>query len=332
MIIRDVMPNFDLYRPTTIADAVDLAATNGKNGWILAGGNDSLSWFKDRIKRPSAVIDLGAIDELRGIRQTSDGGVEIGAMTPLSEVAQNSTIQGSYRVLADAAGKTAHPQIRNFGTIGGNLSQDTRCWYYRSGLPCYRAGGNTCFANTPEGQNRDYALFLTDRCVTVSPSDTAPAAVALDAVMVVQNRRGERTVPAGQYFIGPSTDITRMTILEPGDILTAIRLPQVWAGAKFYFEKASDRGVDFPLVNVASAIKVGAGGTVSDCRLVVNSVSCIPYRVPAAEDAVKGQTISQDVATVAGQVSTNGASPLKYNGFKIPLMQNLVMRAVRDAT
>lgn len=331
MLIRDVMPAFQLFQPKTVADAVALAAEHGKDAWKLAGGNDSLSWFKERIKRPKVVIDLNGIGEMKGVRETPTG-IEIGALTSLSAVAQHPLIRSKYRLLADAAIKVASPQIRNSGTIGGNVSQDSRCWYYRYGTPCYRAGGNTCFADTPTGQNREHALFLTDRCVTVSPSDTAPAHVALDATMIIHNRNGERSVAAHDFFIGPSVDITRLTVLEPGDILTAIRLPKSWAGAKFYFEKVTDReAFDFPLVNVAAAFRLGADQAVEDCRIVVNGVAAVPYRVPAAESAVKGKKIDAEVAKVAGAVSTRGARPLNYNGFKVPAMQNLIMRAIRDA-
>lgn len=331
MIIKDVMPSFELYQPKTVADAVALADRHGKDAWKMAGGNDSLDWFKDRIKRPKVVIDLTGIAEMKGVRETPDG-VEIGALTTLTELSENPIIRGKYRLLADAAGRVASPQIRNSGTVGGNVSQDARCWYYRYGLPCYRAGGNTCFSDTPTGMNREHALFNADRCVAVSPSDTAPTMVALEAKMVVHSTSGERVIDADKYFIGPSVDITHLNVLQPGDVLTAIRLPKTWAGAKFYFEKATDRNAwDFPLVNVAAALKVGADGKVQDARVVVNGVAATPYRVHAAEDAVKGQKVDAALAKVAGQVSTRGAHTLNYNHFKIPLMQNLIMRAVRDA-
>ena len=332
MLIKDVMPDFELYQPTSVADAVSLAGRFGKDGWVLAGGNDSLSWFKDRIKRPKAVIDLRGVKEMRGIKETGDG-IEIGAMTPLADVATNKLVTGSYRLLADAAGKVASPQIRNSGTIGGNVSQDSRCWYYRYGLPCYRANGNTCFSDTPDGQNREHAIFLADRCVTVSQSDTAPAVVALDAEMVIRNGKGERVVKAADFFIGPNVDITHLNILKPGDVLVAIRLPKAWAGAKFYFEKVTDRNAwDFPLVNVAAAMQVGGDGAVKDARVVVNGVSAIPYRVAAAESVVAGQKVDAKLAEVAGAASTRGAKALNYNGYKIPLMQKLITRAVRDAS
>src|SRR5216683_2277667 len=224
MMIKDVMPSFELFQPTSLRDAFALLDRYGKDGWKMAGGYDSLSWFKERIKRPKAVIDLNGIAELKGIRETADG-IEIGALTTLAEIERNPVIQAKYRLLADAAGKVASPQIRNAGTIGGNASQDARCWYYRSGLPCYRAGGNTCFADTPQAVNREHALFDSDRCVAVSPSDTAPALVALDAKMVIRSSKGERVADTEGFFIGPKTDITQMTSLKPEEILTAIRLP-----------------------------------------------------------------------------------------------------------
>ena len=222
--------------PRRVADAVALLDQYKKDAWKLAGGNDSLSWFKDRIKRPKVVVELTGIAEMKGVKETADG-IEIGALTTLSEIEKNPIVNKSYKLLAEAAGRVASPQIRNTGTIGGNVSQDARCWYYRSGLPCYRAGGNTCFADTPEGQNREHALFDANRCVAVSPSDMAPTMIALDAKMVIRNAKGERVVGAEDFFIGPSIDIIRMTQMQPEDLLVAIRIPKEWAGARFYFEK-----------------------------------------------------------------------------------------------
>jgi xanthine dehydrogenase YagS FAD-binding subunit len=331
MMIKDVIPGFELYRPTTVADAVALLDQHKKDAWKLAGGNDSLSWFKDRIKRPKVVVDVSAVAEMKGIKETADG-IEIGALTTLTEIEKNPLVTKSYRLLADAASKVASPQIRNTGTIGGNVSQDARCWYYRSGLPCYRAGGNTCFADTPEGQNREHAIFDANRCVAVSPSDLAPVIVALDAKLVIRNAKGERVVPAEEFFIGPRIDITSMTQMQPEDLLVAIRIPKQWAGARFYFEKVADRNTwDFPLVNVAVAVKADAGGVVQDARVAVGGVSCTPRRVGVAEETIKGKKIDQELAELAGQSTTRGARPLNYNHYKVPLMANLVLRSLRDA-
>src|SRR6201995_3103538 len=290
MIVKDIMHTFELYQPKQLADALTLLDRHRADGWKLAGGNDSLSWFKERIKRPKAVIDLGGIAELKGIRETPDG-IEIGALTTLTEIERNPVIRAKYRLLADAAGKVASPQIRNAGTLGGHASQDARCWYYRSGLPCYRAGGNTCFADTPQGVNREHALFDSDRCVAVTPSDTAPALVALDAKFVIKSSKGERVASVEDFFIGPKTDITRMTSLAPQEILTAIRIPKTWAGAHFYFEKVADRNAwDFPLVNVAAAMTVN-NGMIENCRIACGGVSAVPRRLLAVEGIVKGKPL-----------------------------------------
>jgi xanthine dehydrogenase YagS FAD-binding subunit len=327
--IHDVMPAFELFQPASIDDALSLLDRYRRNVWVLAGGLDTFDWLKDRNKRPQVVIDLSGVEALRGITASPDGGLEIGATTTLTEIANHPAVKEKFRLLADAAGLVASPQIRNQGTVGGNIAQDTRCWYYRSGWTCYRAGGNICYADTPTSINREHAIFDANRCVAVNPSDTAPALVALDAQMVIRNAGGERVVPAETFFIGPSVDITRMTVLEPGDLLTSIRIPATWAGATFYFEKVRDRQVwDFPLVNVASALKVSAG-RIEQARIVVNAVAAHPMRLHAVEDAVAGQTQSEETAAMAGELAVAGAEPLAHNGYKIPLMRNLVKRALR---
>lgn len=329
-VIRDVIPAFELFQPTSVDDAQALQSRYGGKAWVLAGGLDSFDWFKDRIKRPEVVIDLSQVRELRGIRAAGDG-LEIGAMTTLTEVVRHPVVREKFGILPNAAEAAASPQIRNQGTIGGNVSQDARCWYYRGGWPCYRAGGNICYADTPTGLNREHAILDADRCVAVSPSDTAPALIALDAKMVVRTPKGERVVDAENYFIGPATDITRMTILKPGDLLTSIRIPGTWAGAQFYFEKVRDRNVwDFPLVNVASAI-VMSGNNIQRIRIAVNGVAAHPVRLTAVEAAVTGKARSEETADMAGQLAIQGVEPLQYNGFKVPLLRNLVKRAIRGA-
>jgi xanthine dehydrogenase YagS FAD-binding subunit len=327
-VIRDVMPAFELFQPASIDAALELLDRHGSGAWVLAGGLDSFDWLKDRIKRPSAVVDLSAIAELKGIRARGDG-LEIGAMTTLTEVVRHPVINERYSILLKAAEAAASPQIRNQGTIGGNVTQDTRCWYYRAGWSCYRAGGNICYADTPTAINREHAILGADRCVAVNPSDTSPALIALEAEMVIRSRNGERVVAAEDYFVGPGTDITRMTVLRTGELLTAIRLPGTWAGAQFYFEKVADRNVwDFPLVNVASAA-VMSGDTVSRMRIAVNGVAPTPLRLAAVENAVRGRRRDEATATAAGELAIAGAVPLHHNAYKVPLLRNLVKRAVR---
>jgi xanthine dehydrogenase YagS FAD-binding subunit len=292
-IVHDVIPPFQLFQPTTLDEAADLLRAHGDQAWVMAGGMDSFDWLKDRTKRTDTVIELSQVEELKGIRER-DGGLEIGAMTTLTDVAESAVVRERFGLLAEAASLVASPQIRNQGTLGGNISQDTRCWYYRSGWTCYRAGGNTCYADTPSAVNREHAILHASRCVAVNPSDTAPALVALDAQMVIRNGDKERVVEAVDYFVGPEVDIRHMTILEPGDLLTAIRVPSTWAGSRFYFEKVRDRNVwDFPLVNVASAVKE-SGGRIQDLRVVVGAVAARPLRLVSVERALSGQLLGAE--------------------------------------
>jgi xanthine dehydrogenase YagS FAD-binding subunit len=322
------MPAFELFQPASIDAALELLDRHGSSAWVLAGGLDSFDWLKDRIKRPSVVVDLSAIAELKGIRTRGDG-LEIGAMTTLTEVVRHPAIKERYSILLQAAEAAASPQIRNQGTIGGNVTQDTRCWYYRAGWSCYRAGGNICYADTPTAINREHAILGADRCVAVNPSDTSPALIALEAEMVIRGRDGERVVAAEDYFVGPGTDITRMTVLRSGELLTAIRVPGTWAGARFYFEKVADRNVwDFPLVNVASAA-VMSGDTVTRMRIAVNGVAPTPLRLTTVENAVRGRRRDESTASAAGELAIAGAVPLHHNAYKVPLLRNLVKRAVR---
>ena len=326
-VIRDVMPAFQLFQPTSVADAQKLLEQHGHDAWVMAGGMDSFDWLKDRIKKPKALVDLSGIEELRGVRTTSDG-IEIGAMTTLTEVVRNPIIKEKYGLLTQAAELVASPQIRNQGTLGGNVSQDARCWYYRAGWPCYRAGGNICYADTPVGRNREHAILHAERCVAVNPSDSAPALIALDAKFVVQTPKGERVINAEDYFVGPDIDITRMTVIRHGHLLTAIRIPSTWAGANFYFEKVRDRNVwDFPLLNVASAMKL-SGDTIQDIRIAVNAVAARPLRLKEVEDSIRGKQRSDATGEMAGKLAVQGAVPLQFNAYKVPLMRNLVKRAI----
>ena len=324
----DVMPDVQLYQPAELDDALNLADQHGDKGWILGGGQDTYGWLKDRAKNPQAMIDLTGIDALRGVRETSDG-IEIGATTTLREVIRDERIKRDYSLLVSAADVVASPQIRNVGTLGGNLTQDTRCWYYRRGLDCYRAGGNTCYANSTESMNREHCVFGASRCVAVSPSDTAIALTALDAKMVIQSLDGERVVTADEFFVGPDTHITSMTSLGRREILTAIRIPAKWAGKKFYFEKVADRNVwDFALVSIAAAMSID-GDAIADSRFVLGGVSCTPHRLRNVERAARGKSLSEESAAALASLASEGAQPLKYNHYKLPLMENLVRRATR---
>jgi len=328
MAAHDVMPDIELFQPVTVEDASAIAARLDGAGWILAGGQDTYGWLKDRAKHPGAMIDLAAIEGINGINATASG-ISIGAMTTLRDVTRDPLIAEKFPILAQAAGRVASPQIRNQGTLGGNVAQDTRCWYYRRGLSCYRAGGNICYANSPEGMNREHALFGASRCVAVSPSDTATALVALDATMVIHRDGREQRVAAEQFFIGPAINITHMTVLRPGDILTHVEIPNTWANTESYFEKVADRDVwDFALVSIAAVMKTN-GGVINDSRIVCGAVECVPKRLRSVEQALRGKPRNEQTADAVAGLASSGARTLNHNQFKVPLMENLVRRALR---
>jgi len=322
------MPEVQLYQPVELGDALNLADELGEDGWLLGGGQDTYGWLKDRAKQPTAMIDLNGIEALRGIRDTNDG-IEIGAATTLRDIIRDEHINRDYSLLAQAANRVASPQIRNVGTLGGNLSQDARCWYYRRGLACYRAGGNTCYADGPEAMNREHAIFDASRCVAVSPSDTATALVALEATMVAESVSGRRIIAAEDFFVGPDTHIEQMTSLDTGEILTAVHIPSKWASQRFYFEKVADRDVwDFALVSIAVAMSMD-GDSIADCRIVCGGVACTPHRLTDVEQAARGMSLGEQTAEAVAAIASAGAKPLNYNHFKMPLMENLVRRAMR---
>ncbi len=297
-MLRDMIPRFELFQPPDLTSALALLDRFGERAWPLAGGYDSLDWFKDRVKEPAAIIDLEGIDELRGIRENG-GAIEIGALTTLTDVERHDKLRRDFTLIADAARWVASPQIRNAATLGGNLCQDARCWYYRQGLACYRAGGNVCYADTPQGLNREHCLFGASRCVAVTPSDTAPALVALDASIVIKSARGERVVSAEDFFMR--------------------------------FEKVADRNTwDFALVNVAAAMRTD-GERIQDVRVACGGVACTPLRLRQVEAFLTGRRRDDESADRAGALAVEGAKALNHNHFKIPLLENLVRRAVRGA-
>ena len=275
------------------------------------------------------MVDLSGVAELRGIKE-ANGGLEIGAMTTLTEVANHALVKERFALLAEAAGLVASPQIRNQGTLGGNVAQDARCWYYRAGWPCYRAGGNICYADTPTAINREHAIFEADRCVAVNPSDTAPALVALDAQMVVNARR-TRSGHAGRGVLRrPGVDITRMTALRPGDLLTAIRIPgDVGGQAVLLREGPRPRGVGLR----AAQRRLGhqrSGNTIGDCRIVVNGVAARPYRLEAVESVLKGRARNEETADGRGDrgAGRGAAAAQRLQG---AADEGLVKRAIRGA-
>ena len=328
-LVHDVIPPFQLFQPGSIDDALDLLDARGAEAWVIAGGMDSFDWLKDRTKRTSAVVELSQVAELRGIRDAG-GGLEIGAMTTLTEVAEHPLVRERFGLLAEAAGLVASPQIRNQGTLGGNVSQDTRCWYYRRGWSCYRAGGNICYADTPTAVNREHAILGADRCVAVSPSDTAPALIALDAQMVIRRRGAERVVERGRLLPGPRHRHHAHDGAAAGR--AAHRHPHpgdVGRGALLLREGARSPGVGLP----AGERRLGDQG---ERRTHQRGAHRRRRRGGAAAAADGGGSRRWPARRSPrrrrrGPASwpSPGPQALRFNAYKIPLMRNLVRRAVR---
>lgn len=316
---------FVYHAPTSVHDALALAEHHRGNFAYLAGGCDVLDMMKRQWNTSGNVIDLKQIDGLDGIHKQTNG-VTIGALTKLAQI-QQSDLGGSLLAVKDAAARVASPQIRNMGTIGGNLLQDSRCPYYRGPFFCYRHGGIVCDAH--HGINREHAIFGGDRCYTVSPSDLAPVVVALEATIHFQDGRGEHTMAAHELFIPPSRDITTLHSLKDGPIMTGIEFP-THPGRRSHFIKETVRNSwDFARASIAVALEL-QDGIARNVRIVIGAVAAIPWRNLPAERAVEGSRLDTDTIDRAVEASVQGAKPLKYNEYKIGLTRKLVRQALTE--
>lgn len=319
-----MLPAFAYVRPRTVNLAVNQLAQKGARAH--AGGTDLLGCLRDHVFSVDRVVSLGGIEELRGITATPDGGLRIGALATVAEVAGHETIKEKYAALTRAAAVVASPQLRNQGTIGGNICQRPRCWYFRGEYECARKGGGMCYAIN--GDNRYHAIFGGSGCYVVHPSDTAPALVALGASIRVQGPQGTRLVPADTFFVGPDKDVTRENVVAAGEIVTEILLPAPVAGAKSTYRKVRARGAwDFALAGAAVVVTV-ANGKVTSARIVLSGVAPIPWRVPAAERALVGQKLDSKTMSKAAEAAVTGAEPMEHNAYKVALVRGVVEEAL----
>ena len=319
------MDNFSYSRPATLREATaQLGKERGRIA-LLAGGTDLLGELKDHLAAPERLVNIRHLKELQGIR--ADRGVlSIGAATLLADVVESSMVQQQAPLLAMAAGKVGTPQIRNMGTIGGNLCQRPRCWYFRNNYPCFKHGGSTCFSAL--GENDYHAILDAGPSFIVHPSDTAPALVALGASARIVGGSGERTVPMEKFFVTPRQDVRRENILLPDEILTEIQVPNAPSGSKAVYVKEMVREVwDFALCSVAAMVTV-RNGIVQDARIVLGGVAPFPYRALKAEAALRGKRLDESSAAAAGAAAVDGARPLAKNAYKVPLTQATVARAL----
>ncbi|NIM48507.1 MAG: xanthine dehydrogenase family protein subunit M [Gemmatimonadales bacterium] len=320
-----MLPKFSYVRATSLDEAVRLLSSDD-GARVCAGGSDLLGCLRDQVFECSRVVSLTGIDGLRGIARTRDGGVRIGALTTIADVAADPTINQSYPGLAQAAGELASPQLRNQGTIGGNICQKPRCWYYRGDFDCLRKGGTTCHAVA--GESEFHCILGGAGCFVVHPSDTAPALVALQATVRIAGRRGTRSVPMEEFYVLPNQDVRRETVLEPHEIVTEIVLPRPAAGMRSSYHKVRARGAwDFALAGVALALQF-SGNRVTAGRVVLSGAAPTPWRSREAEEAIIGKQLDAATAAAAGRAAMEDAVPLRRNGYKIPLFQGVIEEAL----
>jgi xanthine dehydrogenase YagS FAD-binding subunit len=319
------MDNFSYSRPATLREATaQLGQERGRIA-LLAGGTDLLGELKDNTAAPERLVHIRHLKELQGILSGGDA-LTIGASTLLVDIAESPAVRQQAPLLAMAVEKVGTPQIRNMATIGGNLCQRPRCWYYRNNYPCFKHGGNTCFSAL--GENDYHAILEGGPSFIVHPSDTAPALVALGARVRIAGDTGQRSVPIDQFFVTPRQDVRRENILLSDEILTDIQVPNAPAGSRAIYVKEMVREIwDFALCSVAAMVTV-RNGVVEDARIVLGGVAPIPYRALKAEAAITGRPLDEASAAAAGLAAVDGARPLAKNGYKVGLTQAVVARAL----
>jgi xanthine dehydrogenase YagS FAD-binding subunit len=322
-----MLPNLAYVRATSLAHAIQQLNTPGSR--FHAGGTDLLGCLRDGAMPVQRMVSLGRVEQLRGVSATAEGGLRLGALTTIAEVAAHPVVKEKYTALARAAAVVASPQLRNQGTLGGNLCQRPRCWYFRGDYECARKGGDACFAMS--GENQYHAIFGGNGCYIVHPSDTAPALVALTATATIAGPKGTRTVPLEKFFVGPAEDVTRETILEAGEILTEVVLPPPAPSLKSTYRKVRARGSwDFALAGLALAITMREA-KVESARAVFSGVAPIPWRSAGLEKVIVGQKLDARTIARAAEAAVAGAQPLEHNGYKVPLLRGLVEEVLGSA-
>jgi xanthine dehydrogenase YagS FAD-binding subunit len=320
-----MIPKFDYARPTSLRQAIKQLTAAGAR--VHAGGTDLLGCLRDGVFATGKVVSISGLSDLRGIKRSSDGGLTIGSLTTLSQLATDSTVLREYTALAQGALSAASPQLRNQGTVGGNLCQRPRCWYFRGDFHCLRKGGDVCYA--VDGQNHFHCIFGGDACYIVHPSDTAPTLLALDARVRITGANGSRMIPLESFFVPPSEDVTRENVLTPDEILTDVILPAPASNQRSSYRKARAREAwDFALAGVALCVRTRNTGEIERARIVLSGVAPIPWRVPEAEAALTGKRINKETARLVASLCVKDAQPLEHNHYKVSLVRGLVEEAL----
>jgi xanthine dehydrogenase YagS FAD-binding subunit len=316
--------NFTYLAPDNLTNT--LAALEDRGAAALGGGTDLLVEIEEGLRAPppAALVDVRRLPELQGIAQQPDGSLRIGAAVSLATLERDATVRGSYAALAKACAVAASSALRNMGTLGGNLCQRPRCWYFRRGVRCYKAGGDVCPA--VDGENQHLAIVGGGPCYAVHPSDPAVALTALDAALEVARRGGTRRLAMADLYAVPNGEAVRETVLDPSELIVAVELPADSAGGVHYYEKVMQRQAwDFALVALA-AVKRRDGSV----RLVLGGVAPRPWRVNESieEDIASGGLADDDFATLAERALYDVA-PLSQNGYKVALASALLQRGMR---
>ena len=313
--------------PETLADAVERLDRGGARAAAVGGGSDLLGMIKDDLASPDVLVNLRALGASDGLDAVVSGpaALRVGGLVTLARLSSHPEVASRYRVLAEAAGSAATPQIRNVGTLAGNLCQRPWCWYYRQKFPCYKHGGNRCFSRV--GENQFNAIFGGGPSYIVHPSDTAPALVALDARFRLVGPGGEREVPAGEFFTLPRVDVARENVLEPNEILASVTVPAA-SNPRSTYAKVLDREAwTHAVVSVALALDMD-GDRIRRAGVVLGGVAPVPWRAAAVEELLAGRQATESLAAEAGRLAVDGARPLSKNRYKMPLVENLVRRTL----
>jgi xanthine dehydrogenase YagS FAD-binding subunit len=319
-----MMKNFSYVKAGSLAEAIKALSTEG--AWLHAGGTDLLGCARDEIFPIERVVSISGLKNLKGISSRSGGRIAIGALTPLADIASSSVILEKCAVLAQAAASVGSPQIREQGTIGGNLCQRPRCWYFRSDFQCRKKGGSTCYAMS--GENQYHAIFGGGPCFFVHPSDVAVAMVALEAQLSIAGPSGNKTIKMGNFFVGPKERIDRENTLMPGEIITNIGIPPIEGSVKSSYRKVMARGAwDFALASVAAVLRF-ENDTVRAARIVLGGVGPYPWRVEAAEKLLTGKKLDGELAAAAGEAAVTGATPLRDNAYKLEIVRGAVDESI----
>lgn len=320
------MKNFVHVNASSVAQALSLLGPTGKTR-AMAGGMDLLGEMKNDLIAPERIVNLKTIPGLSAIKYNVAAGLEVGAMATLADIEHHPIVREKFPILAQAVHSIATPQIRNVATLGGNLCQRPRCWYYRSAaFPCLRKHGNECYS--VNGENKYHAILGGGPCYIVHPSDCASALIALNASITIQNAQGVRTLPLQKFFVGPDVDPYHENQLKLGEMVTRIQVPTPAPNTRSIYLKVKERGSwDFAVVAAAVVLQV-EGGVCKTARVVLGGVAPIPWRSPEAEKVLIGKKIDANVAAEAGRVAVAKADPMTQNAYKVDLAANLVQRAI----